>query len=68
MQLLLDTHSFLRFASGDDGLSQQAKEAIADTGNAAYLSTASLWEMAIKIIVGKLELPKTRPWGRSVRK
>ena len=58
MQLLLDTHSFLWFASGNDKLSQQAKEAIADTGNAAYLSTASLWEMAIKLNIGKLELPK----------
>ena len=58
MQLLLDTHSFPWFASGNDKLSQRAKEAIADTNNAAYLSTASLWEMAIKINIGKLELPK----------
>ena len=43
----LDTHSFPWFASGNDKLNQQAKEAIADTGNAAYLSTASFWEMAI---------------------
>ena len=68
MRLLLDTHSSLWFASGNDKPTQQAKEAIADTDNVAYLSTASLWEMAIKIIIGKLELPKTRPWGRSVRK
>ena len=58
MKLLLDTHSFLWFAGGNDQISQKAKEAIEDTSNAAYLSTASLWEMAIKINIGKLELPK----------
>ena len=35
MQLLLDTHSFLWFVSGSDRLSRQAKDAIADMGNAA---------------------------------
>ena len=58
MQLLLDTHSFLWFASGNERLGTKAKEAIADTENAAYLSTASLWEMAIKINIGKLRLPQ----------
>lgn len=58
MRLLLDTHSFLWFASGNDRLSPKAKEAVADAGNAAYLSTASLWEMAIKINIGKLKLPQ----------
>jgi len=58
MQLLLDTHSFLWFAGGNDRLSRKAREAIEDTSNAAYLSMASLWEMAIKINIGKLELPK----------
>lgn len=58
MRLLLDTHSFLWFASGNDKLSPKAKEVIADTDNDAYLSTASLWEMAIKINIGKLRLPK----------
>lgn len=58
MQLLLDTHSFLWFVGGNDRLSRKAREAIEDTNNAAYLSMASLWEMAIKINIGKLELPK----------
>ena len=64
MQLLLNTHSFLWFAGGNDRLSRKAREAIEDTSNAAYLSMASLWEMAIKINIGKLELPK--PLGRLV--
>ena len=58
MRLLLDIHSFLWFAGGNDRLSPKARAAIEDMKNAAYLSMASLWEMAIKINIGKLELPK----------
>lgn len=61
MQLLLDTHSFLWFIGGDERLSERAKEAIADLENEAFLSVASLWEIAIKINIGKLKLP--RPFG-----
>jgi PIN domain nuclease of toxin-antitoxin system len=57
MKLLLDTHSFLWFAGGDERLSGDARRAIADMENTAYVSTASLWEMAIKINIGKLRLP-----------
>lgn len=57
MRLLLDTHSFLWFVGGDDRLSMDARRVIADLDNDAYLSTASLWEMAIKINIGKLRLP-----------
>lgn len=57
MQLLLDTHSFLWFVGGDERISEKAKEAIADLENEAFLSVASLWEMAIKINIGKLKLP-----------
>lgn len=64
MRLLLDTHSFLWFAGGDDRLSMDARTAIADLENEAYLSTASLWEMAIKINIGKLRLPM--PLGKLV--
>ncbi|QXD14493.1 type II toxin-antitoxin system VapC family toxin [Rhodocaloribacter litoris] len=61
MRLLLDTHSFLWFIGGDERLSARAREVIADIENEAYLSVASLWEMAIKINLGKLRLP--RPFG-----
>ncbi|GIV62576.1 MAG: twitching motility protein PilT [Rhodothermaceae bacterium] len=61
MRLLLDTHSFLWFIGGDERLSARAREVIADMGKEAYLSVASLWEMAIKINLGKLRLP--RPFG-----
>lgn len=65
MKLLLDTHAFLWFISGSDKLSVHAKELIENTGNERYLSVASLWEMAIKVSLGKLKVPL--PLTRLVR-
>jgi PIN domain nuclease of toxin-antitoxin system len=56
MKLLLDTHSFLWFIGGNSALSATARALIEDMTNEVYLSTASLWEMAIKISLGKLSL------------
>ncbi len=56
MKLLLDTHSFLWFISGSDRLSKTARKLIEDSSNQPLLSMASLWEMAIKVSIGKLEL------------
>ena len=64
MELLLDTHSFLWFAGGDERLSKRAQDAISDLDNGAYLSVSSLWEMTIKINIGKLKLP--RPFGELI--
>ncbi len=64
MQLLLDTHSFLWFTGGDKRLSTSAKDTVSDLDNAVYLSVASLWEMAIKINIGKLKLPQ--PFGELI--
>jgi PIN domain nuclease of toxin-antitoxin system len=56
MQFLLDTHSFLWFANGDARLSDFARSVIADDANNVFVSVASVWEMAIKVRIGKLEL------------
>ncbi len=56
MDVVLDTHAFLWFANGDSRLSSTARELIADRSSTRYLSTASLWEMAIKVSIGKLTL------------
>lgn len=56
MKLLLDTHTFLWFIMGDPKLSEKARALIEDTRNERLLSTASLWEMAIKHSLGKLSL------------
>jgi len=52
MRLLLDTHSFLWFISGNERLSLIARQEIENPENQSLLSTASLWEMAIKISLG----------------
>ena len=56
MKLLLDTHSFLWFIGGSSRLSLTARNLIEDSENQRLLSMASLWEMAIKVSIGKLRL------------
>ena len=59
MKILLDTHIFLWFISGDHQLADAVRDAIRDTGNEVYLSVASIWEAIIKYKLGKLPLPKS---------
>ncbi|MBI2897571.1 MAG: type II toxin-antitoxin system VapC family toxin [Deltaproteobacteria bacterium] len=56
MKLLLDTHAFLWFLAGDRRLSGTARRRIEDSRHERFLSIASVWEMAIKSSLGKLEL------------
>ncbi len=56
MRLLLDTHTFIWAATLDDRLSETARALLLDCENELYLSTASIWEMAIKTSIGKLIL------------
>jgi PIN domain nuclease of toxin-antitoxin system len=56
MKYLLDTHILIWFISGDKKLSLYAKELIENEDNELLVSIASLWEMAIKFNLGKLEL------------
>lgn len=56
MTLLLDTHSFLWFWWDDSQLSVTAKQAIRDPANRKLVSTASCWEIAIKVSLKKLDL------------
>ena len=58
MRILLDTHAFLWWIADDPALSRRARAAIADPGNECLLSTASAWEMAVKISLEKLELDR----------
>ena len=56
MKLLLDTHAFLWFIMGSANLSDKGRALIEDPSNENLLSVASLWEMAIKVSLGKLTL------------
>lgn len=56
MNNLLDTHVLIWFINGDDKISYSARNAIESKSSLNYVSIASLWEIAIKISIGKLEL------------
>ncbi|PZV12323.1 MAG: PIN domain nuclease [Leptolyngbya sp.] len=58
MRILLDTHIFLWFISGDTQLSEDVRDAIRDPDNEVYLSTISVWEAIVKYQLGKLPLPE----------
>ncbi|MFM2064198.1 MAG: hypothetical protein RLZZ507_3869 [Cyanobacteriota bacterium] len=57
-RLLLDTHAFIWFVSNDVTLPVSTKEQI-ESAEAVFLSIASLWEIAIKLNIGKLSLKGT---------
>ena len=61
MRVLLDTHTFLWFIWADAQLSQTARNSIEDMQNQKYLSIASLWEIVIKVRLGKLNLLESLP-------
>jgi PIN domain nuclease of toxin-antitoxin system len=56
MNLLLDTHTFLWFWWDDPKLSDAARDVIIDPNNRKLISTASRWEVAIKVGLKKLDL------------
>lgn len=58
MRVLLDTHAFIWWVTDNDQLSSTAKNVIADPGNILFLSSASAWEIVIKVRLGKLDLPE----------
>ena len=57
MRLLLDTHIFLWFITGDSHLPIPFFEAIIESENEVFLSAASVWEIIIKYDLGRLPLP-----------
>jgi PIN domain nuclease of toxin-antitoxin system len=58
MKILLDTHIFLWFISGDSRLSTDVRDIIRDLDNEIYLSVVSVWESIVKYQLGKLPLPE----------
>ena len=58
MRLLLDTQAWLWMAAAPDRLSPRARAIVEDEDNELLLSSASVWEIAIKHGLGKLQLPE----------
>ena len=57
MKVLIDTHALLWFLEGEQKkLSTIAINSIITDANEKYVSIASLWEIAIKVNIGKLQL------------
>ena len=57
MRLLLDTHILLAVVNGKlDRLPMAHRQQVLDVSSDLFSSTARLWEIAIKVRLGKLEL------------
>jgi PIN domain nuclease of toxin-antitoxin system len=57
-RLLLDTHVFLWWRGEPSRLASTVRSRIAEA-DLVFVSAASAWEAAIKVSVGRLELPDT---------
>jgi PIN domain nuclease of toxin-antitoxin system len=55
VRLLLDTHIFLWFAGQSARLNAKARYAL-DNADEIYVSSVSIWEIAIKFRLGKLKV------------
>lgn len=56
MKYLIDTHVLIWFSEDDKRLSARIKSIIEDDSSEIFVSHATIWEMAIKISLGKLNL------------
>ena len=65
MKLLLDTHAFIWWDSEPAKLSPQVQALCQNRANSLLFSVASVWEMQIKLQLGKLKL--TLPLGELIK-
>jgi PIN domain nuclease of toxin-antitoxin system len=56
VRFLADTHTFVWATTDDERLGRAVRRVLADPSSEILLSLASVWEMAIKASLGKLEL------------
>ena len=56
MKLLLDSHAVIWWADQHSLLSRAAHEAISGPQNELFVSAATIWEIGIKVGIGKLKL------------
>ncbi len=57
LTFLIDTHILLWLLMGDKRLSNTFKDLLTDSQNIKLFSKASLWEIAVKTSIGKLDIP-----------
>ena len=56
MKLLLDTQAFIWFVEDDKQLPVKIRKELENSKNTVIVSIASLWEMTIKMTLGKLKI------------
>jgi len=56
--ILLDTHTAIWFFNGSPNLSEKAKQEILNPDNRVNISVVSVWELAVKINIGKLKFSR----------
>ena len=55
MRLLLDSHAYLWWLADDARLTERARTAIADSRSIVHVSAATIWELAIKAALGRID-------------
>jgi PIN domain nuclease of toxin-antitoxin system len=61
LNLLLDTHVALWAITDNPKLPQKARELIQSPRTTVWISTASVWEIAIKHLLGRGDMPVSSP-------
>ncbi|MEK7298476.1 MAG: type II toxin-antitoxin system VapC family toxin, partial [Candidatus Margulisiibacteriota bacterium] len=61
MKLLLDTHILLWSLFEHQKLKQRVQETILNPANSIFVSTLSIWEISMKISLGKLLIKNIDP-------
>ena len=56
MKLILDTHVFIWWVTNPDKLSSRVFDELKNTHNDLFLSAVSIWEIVVKVRLGKLEI------------
>ena len=54
MKIILDTHAFIWWNENPGKLSKPARQAIENKDNIIYISTVVIWEIVVKMMLGKL--------------
>ena len=57
-RVLLDTNVLLWWLAGSSKLGREARTIVADAETEVFVSAATIWEISIKLELGKLKAPK----------
>jgi PIN domain nuclease of toxin-antitoxin system len=56
MKCILDTQAFIWFINADSRLSSKGRDYVSSGVNEIFISNASLWELSIKLSLGKIQI------------